>query len=97
MALQLNKEYRNTGIICNYHNLKKKDIRIDATDGSGSVTVRTYLTNAARQANKEDVMNKTYQLPAGTFSTLNLATTDLRDPVYIYLKTLPDFTGSIDV
>jgi adenine-specific DNA methylase len=97
MALQKDFEYKNTGVIANYTNMKKKDVRIDTTDGSGMVLVRTYLNNAARQANKNELINKQYALPVGTFSTLNLATTDPRDAVYIYLKTLPEFTGAIDL
>jgi hypothetical protein len=97
MALQKNIEYKNTGVICNYTNVVKKSIRINHDDGSAQAMTRTFLSNAARLANKGEVMNKVYQIPAATFSTINLATTDPRDAVYVYLKTLAEFTGAIDV
>ena len=95
MALQKDFEYKNTGVITSYH--KSLDPRIDASDDSGIVIVKTYLNAAARAANKNELSNKQYKLPAGTFSALNLVTTDPKDLVYTYLKTLTEFSGSIDV
>ena len=95
MALQKNFE-QNTGVIANY--IKVDDsVKINASNESGVAKVLFYLNAAARAANKVPVTNKSYNIPAGTFSTLNLASQDARDLVYTYLKTLPEFTGALDV
>jgi len=68
----------------------------------GNVAVRTlniggFIDAAARAANKNPVSNKSYVIPANTFSTLDLETQDARDLVYTYLKTLPGYNGAVDV
>lgn len=95
MALQKSIEYKGTGIMIEYH--KTVNPKIDAITKGGSVRVDIYKDTAARTANKNPVSNKQYIIPASTFSTLDLETQDARDLIYTYLKTLPEFTGAIDV
>lgn len=95
MALLKSIEYKGTGIMMEYH--KVVDPKIDAITKGGSVRVDIYKDAATRLANKNPVSNKQYTIPANTFSTLDLETQDARDLVYVYLKTLPEFTGALDV
>ena len=94
MALQLNKELPS-GVIANYY--KACEPKIDSSSKGGTCVVKLYLNFAARNANKKELVNKVYVIPEGVFSSLNLANTDARSLVYTYLKTLPEFTGAIDV
>lgn len=95
MALQKSIEYKGTGINIEYH--KVVNPKIDALTKGGSGRVDIYKDAAARLANKNPVSNKQYTIPANTFSTLDLETQDARDLIYIYLKTLPEFSGAVDV
>ena len=95
MALQKSIEYKNTGINVEYH--KAVNPNIDAITKGGNVRVDIYKDAAARAANKNPVSNKSYVIPANTFSTLDLETQDARDLVYTYLKTLPEYNGAVDV
>lgn len=95
MALLKSIEYKGTGIMIEYH--KVVDPKIDAITKGGRVRVDIYKDAAARTANKNPVSNKQYTIPANTFSTLDLETQDARDLIYTYLKTLPEYTGSVDI
>lgn len=95
MALQKSIEYKGTGIMIEYH--KAVNPKIDALTKGGSVRVDIYKDAAARIANKNPVSNKQYIIPDNTFSSLNLANMDARDLAYIYLKTLPEYQGAVDV
>ena len=94
MALQKDIP-QSTGVIPNY--TRAMNPNINSTDDSGTVLVKIYLNAAARAANKSEVTNKMYSIPAGTFSSINMATTDPRDLVYTYLKTLAEYLGATDV
>lgn len=84
-----------TGVVANYHKVSNPEIK--TSNGAANVNVKVFLNNQARIANKVECFNKTYKIPAGTFTSINLATTDPRDLVYNYLKTLPEYAGAIDV
>ena len=84
-----------TGASYNYH--KAGFPTINASDKSGSVIVKCYVDAAARLAGKKEVLNKIHKLPENTFSQINLSQTDARDLVYVYLKTLPEYSGATDV
>ena len=97
MALQKSIELNGTGIMIEYHKVCPATIVIDPNTKGGRAKVNIYKDAAARTANKNPVTNKMYSIPANTFSTLNLSTTDSRSLVYAYLKTLPEYTGAVDV
>lgn len=85
----------NQGVEYNYHKALKPNIKTE--DNSGSVIVVSYLNHQARIDDLKEIERNSYNLPSGFFDNLNLATTDPRDSVYLYLKTLPVFTGAIDI
>lgn len=85
MALQLNKE-TPFGISGNY-------IRIDRINGDKETVifeVFLYVDQAARDSGKDPLMH------IGTFGT-SMPNTDFMPALYNHLKTLPEFSGAIDV
>lgn len=84
----------NQGVAYNYHKALKPNIKTE--NNSGSVIVISYLNQQARVDDLREISRKSYSLPNGFFDNLNLATTDPRDSIYLYLKTLPEYSGAID-
>ena len=94
MALQ--KSFTNEqGVVYNY--IVCGFPYVKTQDNSGSCSVYHYFNATAHADNYRPMKMQSYSLPAGTFDLLDLENGDARDLVYVYLKTLPEYTGAIDV
>ena len=92
MALQVqNKEVFNTGIILPTAYAKITGVSYNATNNDCFIHVAYYANKQAADENKQSIGQYT-----NSFSPAD-PNGNLRQQAYEYLKTLPEFTGAIDI
>ncbi|HET6872156.1 MAG TPA: hypothetical protein VFH42_04125 [Sporolactobacillaceae bacterium] len=102
MALQCDYTFNGITVASAYHKIGRMDIQINAN--VASVFVFVYKDQATRQANDDDYFaQKTILVTTDQFGNF-LTPTDINpldknhvSQSYDYLKTLPDYTGAVDV
>lgn len=94
MALQLSEE-QSSGISGDYWKVS----RIDIVDDNICVCViELYKDQAARGAGKSSITSKEYRLEGVTSNSEYTSVGDTPAKlIYEHLKTLPEFTGAVDV
>jgi hypothetical protein len=75
-----------------YHKITLMSVYAEGTNCSASVTISTYLDEAA-SLEKPPIICNTY--PVQTFDKANEA--NIAGLMYAWLKTLPEYDGAIDV
>ena len=100
MALAINIEADNTGVMATYWRIRGVTIHTPP-DGEDTVTVTVegYATEAARGAGKDPLMASQFSVPLSVME--NPGSNALRDQIkgmlYTVVKARPEFTGATDV
>lgn len=98
MALQINMTETNVGLEAPQAYARIMSLNFNATDGKVSVHVDIYASEAARQAGKIPIGGAVYSGTVGIdFPSLDESIPGIRAAVYTWLKTLPAFSGAVDV
>lgn len=95
MALQLDMEIGNTGVIANYLKVTSVQRRISdlAEDNKFIVSVAMYKDEAARLAGKRPI----HSLSLEAVDTFNMQAGPFMENIYRLIKLLPKLSGAIDV
>lgn len=96
MALKQQKQLE-IGVAADYHRIVR--IEMSPVDNSLTVWVALYLSEAARQAGKVPVQTTEYSWRGDTSpgKASNISEKSIYKAIYEELKTLPDFSGAIDI
>ena len=84
-----------SGLEYGYH--KVSVISVNTITKKGSCVVQSFISSQTRLDGKKPVDIKSYNLPDSIFTTLDLSESDARALAYTHLKTLPEFSGAVDV
>lgn len=98
MALQLNMPDTNIGLAVPEAYARIISLSFNARTGAVQVYVDIYASGTARQSGKAPVGGGIYEGKVGVdFPSLDDTIPGIRAVVYAWLKTLPAFSGAIDV
>ena len=80
------------GVVTNYHRILYINVTVNRQN---SIAVLSYVSDESRNSEKESIMAQPYQ-KAVTYETTYDPNMTIEN-AYAFLKTLPEFEGSIDV
>lgn len=83
---------QSDGVVTNYHRILYINVTVNRQN---SIAVLSYVNNESRNNEKDSIMAQPYQ-KAVTYETAYDPNMTIEN-AYAFLKTLPEFEGSIDV